>query len=124
MDKVSPLKLFDENKTVAGFNLRRLLYQQDGHAFVRKLVEHVYKLFVDKKITAVIDSTFALEDIPDAMQKMHDRKNVGKIVLDPAQQPKPRPPEEDTQKSVRRKSAKEKSASVTSQDEKADEEKK
>ena len=26
------------------------------------------------------------------MQKMHDRKNIGKIVLDPAAEPKPKPP--------------------------------
>lgn len=25
------------------------------------------------------------------MQKMHDRKNIGKIVLDPAAEPKPKP---------------------------------
>lgn len=29
--------------------------------------------------------------IPEAMQKMHDRKNVGKIVLDPSMEPKPKP---------------------------------
>lgn len=27
------------------------------------------------------------------MQKMHDRRNVGKIVIDPEQEAKPRPPE-------------------------------
>jgi len=29
--------------------------------------------------------------VPEAMQKMHDRKNVGKIVLDPSLEPKPKP---------------------------------
>ena len=29
--------------------------------------------------------------VPEAMQKMHDRKNVGKIVLDPEMEPKPKP---------------------------------
>ena len=29
--------------------------------------------------------------VPEAMQKMHDRKNIGKIVLDPDMEPKPKP---------------------------------
>jgi hypothetical protein len=29
--------------------------------------------------------------VPEAMQVMHDRRNVGKLVLDPAMEPRPRP---------------------------------
>lgn len=29
--------------------------------------------------------------VAEAMQKMHDRKNVGKIILDPSLEPKPKP---------------------------------
>lgn len=29
--------------------------------------------------------------VGEAMQKMHDRKNIGKIVLDPSLEPKPKP---------------------------------
>lgn len=29
--------------------------------------------------------------VHEAMQKMHERKNIGKIVLDPSLEPKPRP---------------------------------
>lgn len=104
------MKLYDENKSISGFNLRRLLFQQDRHEYVRSLVEHVYRLYEKKKITAVIDSTWAFEDIPEAMQKMHDRKNIGKLTIDPAQEAKPRPPEEEVVKGGKRKgSAKEKS---------------
>lgn len=72
--------------------------------------QHVYKLYEKKKITATIDSTWAFEDIPEAMQKMHDRKNVGKLTIDPAQEAKPRPPEEEASKAGKRKgSGKEKS---------------
>ncbi|KAI1285203.1 Synaptic vesicle membrane protein VAT-1 -like protein-like [Halotydeus destructor] len=104
VDKVNPIKLFDDNKTVSGFNLRRLLYQQNGHEYVRKLVEQAFVLFGDNKISPVIDSSWAFEDVAEAMQKMHDRKNVGKIVLDPAQEAKPRPVEEETVKSKKSKS--------------------
>uniref|UniRef100_A0A1B0D7U8 Uncharacterized protein n=1 Tax=Phlebotomus papatasi TaxID=29031 RepID=A0A1B0D7U8_PHLPP len=43
------------------------------------------------KIKPTIDSTWALEDVAEAMQKMHDRKNIGKLILDPAMEPKPKP---------------------------------
>lgn len=91
VDKVSPIKLFDENKSLAGFNLRHLLYQQDGSEYVKSTVAKVFDLFNDGKIKPTVDSTWALEDVAEAMQKLHDRKNIGKLVLDPALEPKPKP---------------------------------
>lgn len=91
VDKVSPIKLFDENKSLAGFNLRHLLYQQDGSAYVTATVEKIFGLWKDGKIKPVVDSAWALEDVAEAMQKMHDRKNIGKLVLDPSMEPKPKP---------------------------------
>lgn len=91
VDKVSPLKLFDENRTLGGFNLRRLMYQQNGSEYVHKVVDKVFQLFQEGKIKPLLDSTWALEDVAEAMQKMHDRKNVGKLILDPSLEPKPKP---------------------------------
>lgn len=91
VDKVSPIKLFDENKSLAGFNLRHLLYQQGGVEYVRKTMATVFDLWSTGKIKPVVDSVYALEDVAEAMQKMHDRKNIGKLVLDPAMEPKPKP---------------------------------
>lgn len=91
VDKISPLKLFDENRTLSGFNLRRLMYQQNGADHVKQVVQKVIQLFQEKKIKPLLDSTWALEDVAEAMQKMHDRKNVGKIILDPSLEPKPKP---------------------------------
>uniref|UniRef100_A0A6B2EMA7 Putative vesicle amine transport protein n=1 Tax=Phlebotomus kandelakii TaxID=1109342 RepID=A0A6B2EMA7_9DIPT len=91
VDKVSPIKLFDENKSLAGFNLRHLLYQQDGVDYVKNTISAVFDLWKDGKIKPTIDSTWALEDVAEAMQKMHDRKNIGKLILDPAMEPKPKP---------------------------------
>ena len=88
---MSPIKLFDENKTLSGLNLRHLMYQHGSHAFVRRAVNQVYTLWSEGKIKPTVDSTWALEDVPEAMQKMHDRKNIGKIVLDPSLEPKPKP---------------------------------
>lgn len=91
VDKVSPIKLFDENKSLAGFNLRHLLYQQDGSVYVRSTVDKIFALWKDGKVKPTVDSAWALEDVAEAMQKMHDRKNIGKLVLDPAMEPKPKP---------------------------------
>jgi NADPH:quinone reductase-like Zn-dependent oxidoreductase len=91
VDKLKPLKLFDENRSVSGFHLRHLLYKQNGHDYVKEVVEKVFKLWQDGQIKPLIDSTFALEDIPEAMQKLHERKNIGKITLDPSMEPKPKP---------------------------------
>ncbi|KAL6956934.1 Type I Polyketide synthase, partial [Sarracenia purpurea var. burkii] len=91
VDKVSPVKLFEENKTIAGFNLRHLLYQQNNADYVHGILNKVFDLWKESKIAPVIDSKWALEDVSEAMQKMHDRKNVGKLVLDPSMEPKPKP---------------------------------
>ncbi|XP_053664158.1 synaptic vesicle membrane protein VAT-1 homolog-like [Anopheles marshallii] len=91
VDKVSPIKLFDENKSLGGFNLRHLLYQQDGSEYVRSTVDKIFGLWKEGKVKPVVDSAWALEDVAEAMQKMHDRKNIGKLVLDPSMEPKPKP---------------------------------
>ncbi|GIY86870.1 synaptic vesicle membrane protein VAT-1 homolog-like [Caerostris darwini] len=91
VDKLKPMKLFDENRSVSGFHLRHLLYKQNGHDYVRSAVEKIFKLWLDGQIKPIIDSTYAFEDIPEAMQQLHERKNVGKITLDPAMEPKPKP---------------------------------
>ncbi|XP_026495524.1 synaptic vesicle membrane protein VAT-1 homolog-like isoform X1 [Vanessa tameamea] len=91
VDKVSPIKLFDENKSLAGLNLRHLLFQHGRADTVRRAVQRVFALWTDGKVKPLVDSTWALEDVGEAMQKMHDRKNIGKLVLDPSLEPKPKP---------------------------------
>lgn len=63
VDKVSPIKLFDENKTLTGFNLRHLLYQQDGSQYVKGIISKVFDLWKDGKVKPMVDSTYALEDV-------------------------------------------------------------
>ncbi|XP_011497887.1 PREDICTED: synaptic vesicle membrane protein VAT-1 homolog-like [Ceratosolen solmsi marchali] len=91
VDKVPPMKLYDENKSIGGLNLRHLMYQHGNNEFVRRIVEQVFKLWEEKKIKPVIDSVWALEDAVEAMQKMYDHKNIGKIIFDLNLEPKPKP---------------------------------
>ncbi|KAH3768721.1 synaptic vesicle membrane protein VAT-1 homolog-like [Dreissena polymorpha] len=90
VDKVSPIKLYDENKTVSGFQLRHLAFQQGRDQVIRATMNKLFQLYSQGKIQPVVDSTWAFEDVADAMQRMHDRKNIGKIILDPAMEPKPK----------------------------------
>ncbi|XP_077542433.1 synaptic vesicle membrane protein VAT-1 homolog-like isoform X2 [Haemaphysalis longicornis] len=91
VDKVSPIKLYEESKVISGFNLRHLLYQQGMHDYVKGVVSKVFTLYEQKKIAPVVDSSWAFEDVTEAMQKMHDHKNVGKLTLNPSLEPKPKP---------------------------------
>ncbi|KAH9502617.1 Type I Polyketide synthase [Bulinus truncatus] len=93
VDKVNPLKLFDDNKVIGGFQLRRLLFRQGHYEYVRKVVNRVLDLYNQGKIKPTIDSVWAFEDVGEAMQKLCDRKNIGKIILDPTAEPKPKSPE-------------------------------
>ena len=95
-DKIKPMKLFEEhNKTISGFNLRQFLYQQNGHEQVKETVNKVYKMYLEGKIKPTIDSRFAFEDVNEAMLRLHERKNIGKIILDvnlaptPVEEPEP-----------------------------------
>lgn len=123
VDKVSPLKLFDENRSLAGFNLRHLMYQQDGATHVAETVKKVFKLFQDGKIKPLLDSTWALEDVVEAMQKMHDRKNVGKMILDPSLEPKPKPATPAKGKDKKKQSSEEKKDNDEKKEDKKEEKK-
>ncbi|XP_052815374.1 synaptic vesicle membrane protein VAT-1 homolog-like [Mya arenaria] len=90
VDKVSPIKLYDENKTISGLQLRHLAFQQGQTAYIRSAMNRLLQLYTQGKIKPVVDSTWAFEDVADAMQKMHDRKNIGKLILDPSMEPKPK----------------------------------
>lgn len=106
VEKIKPTKLFEENKSISGFSLRQYLFQQSAHEEVRKVVEKVYDLFTQGVLRPLVDSKFAFEDFGDAMQRLHERKNVGKVILDPSQAPKPKPVEEAATGKKRRFSSK------------------
>jgi len=63
MDKISPIRLYDENKTIAGFHLRQLLFKQGRHTYVRTVMESLFKLYNEGKIKPIIDSVWAFEDV-------------------------------------------------------------
>ena len=63
VDKVSPIKMFDDNQSVGGFQLRRLMFFQGQSAYIKEVVQKVLELYTQEKIRPVIDSIWAFEDV-------------------------------------------------------------
>nr|VZI49877.1 unnamed protein product [Spirometra erinaceieuropaei] len=94
MDRINPLKLQEESKVLGGFSLRSLIFRQ--HAQLSTIFEawqELSKLFSEKKIEPIVDSVWCFEEAKEAMQKLQERNNIGKVVLNPKLQPKAPEPE-------------------------------
>ncbi|XP_029000971.1 synaptic vesicle membrane protein VAT-1 homolog-like [Betta splendens] len=89
VEKVNPIKLYEENKVIAGFSLLNLLFKQGKCSLVKSVMDKLMCLYKDKKIKPVVDSLWALEEVKEAMQRIHDRGNIGKLILDVEKAPTP-----------------------------------
>ncbi|XP_071766142.1 synaptic vesicle membrane protein VAT-1 homolog-like [Centroberyx gerrardi] len=89
VEKVNPIKLYEENKVIAGFSLLNLLFKQGRCSLVKAVMEKLLSLYNQKKIKPVVDSLWALEEVKEAMQRIHDRGNIGKLILDVEKAPTP-----------------------------------
>ncbi|XP_049574302.1 synaptic vesicle membrane protein VAT-1 homolog-like [Syngnathus scovelli] len=89
VEKVNPIKLYEENKVMAGFSLPNLLFRQGGSSLVKSVMDKLLCLYNQKKIKPVVDSLWALEEVKEAMQRIHDRGNIGKLILDVEKSPTP-----------------------------------
>ncbi|KAK4468017.1 hypothetical protein MN116_008196 [Schistosoma mekongi] len=96
MERISPLKLHDENLLLAGFSLKSLLFSRDHiQTEVNNLITDVWneliKLINDQKIDPIIDSQWYLDETKEAMLRLQERKNIGKVVLIPKLKEKEKP---------------------------------
>lgn len=89
VEKVNPIKLYEENKVIAGFSLLNLLFKQGRAGLIQGVVDKLLELYNQKKIKPVVDSLWALEEVKEAMQRIHDRGNIGKLILDVEKTPTP-----------------------------------
>ncbi|KAM4630349.1 synaptic vesicle membrane protein VAT-1 homolog-like [Polymixia lowei] len=89
VEKVNPIKLYEENKVIAGFSLLNLLFKQGRCNHVKTVMDKLLSLYNQKKIKPVVDSLWALEEVKEAMQRIHDRGNIGKLILDMEKTPTP-----------------------------------
>jgi NADPH:quinone reductase-like Zn-dependent oxidoreductase len=78
--KFSPMKLMEDNKTVAGTNMGHLFARPD---LVRPQFEALIKMFDAGQIKPHVDRTFAFDEAPAAHHFIHERRAVGKVLLVP-----------------------------------------
>lgn len=76
---LTTLKLMQSNKAVCGFHLG---YISDEQLISRTMFE-LLELYGQGKIKPRIDSCFHFEEVTDAMKRMHERQNIGKVILLP-----------------------------------------
>ena len=78
--RFNPFELLRDNRTVAGFHLARLW---DRPEILGEALGAIAALWGEGKIKPRIDSTYPFERAADAHRRMHERKNVGKVILVP-----------------------------------------
>ncbi|XP_032443346.1 synaptic vesicle membrane protein VAT-1 homolog [Xiphophorus hellerii] len=75
---IHTLSLIQGNKSVCGFHLGYL----DGEMeLITQAMSTILDLYKQGKVKPRIDSTWHLEQVGDAMRKMQERNNIGKVIL-------------------------------------------
>lgn len=80
---INSLEIISENKSVSGYHLGFLLNTPSFMATATKDIDTLLKMWSEGKIKVQIDSQFGFSKVGEAMKKMHQRLNVGKIILKP-----------------------------------------
>lgn len=80
MPRWHPMRFMTDNKTVSGVNLGRLWDRVD---LLREEMEALVELYEQGVVRPRIDSTIPFKNAARAHRRMHDRENVGKIILVP-----------------------------------------
>jgi NADPH:quinone reductase-like Zn-dependent oxidoreductase len=73
-----PLKLMSENLAVIGVNLGKM---DSRGPLLRRELDDIFRMHAEGKIRPVIAKTFPLDQGAAAHQFIHDRKNIGKVIL-------------------------------------------
>jgi NADPH:quinone reductase-like Zn-dependent oxidoreductase len=76
--KFNPLIMMKSNKAIFGVHMGKM---DDSAVFETHMME-LAKMLQQGKIEPIIDSVWRFEQVADAQQHMHDRKNRGKVLLD------------------------------------------
>lgn len=86
VDKVSPLKLYNECRSLSGFNLHNFLFANqmyNSRRYILEIFAKLFKLYQEGAIKPVIDSIHSFDNVSVALSRLHERKNIGKVVIEP-----------------------------------------
>jgi NADPH:quinone reductase-like Zn-dependent oxidoreductase len=78
MKSYSPLSLMTQNRSVCGYHMGKL-----DPELIQSAMEELTNIYKQGKIKPQIDSSWSYEDVSKAMARMHDRLNIGKVLLKP-----------------------------------------
>jgi len=76
--KFSPLDMIGKNKAIFGVHMGTI----KDLDLMRREIETLVEMLNKKEIVPIIDKVFHFEDVANAHQYIHDRKNRGKVLLD------------------------------------------
>jgi NADPH:quinone reductase-like Zn-dependent oxidoreductase len=76
--RFNPLKMFGENRSVLGVHLGRLPTN-----IIRGEYESLFQFFAEGLVRPHVDKVFPLEQAAEAHRYIHERKNIGKVLLAP-----------------------------------------
>jgi NADPH:quinone reductase-like Zn-dependent oxidoreductase len=80
MPRFKPLKLMSESKSVIGLNMLTL-WDARGEAILLELIEPLREWIEEGRLRPVVAQEFRLDDGAAAHRYMHERNNIGKVVL-------------------------------------------
>jgi NADPH:quinone reductase-like Zn-dependent oxidoreductase len=61
VEKIHPMKLFEENKTIGGLNVRTLI--KNSRPKVEQALEKVWDMMAKREVSPFLDSTFHFEQV-------------------------------------------------------------
>ncbi|RMC09015.1 hypothetical protein DUI87_14014 [Hirundo rustica rustica] len=76
VEKVNPIKLYEENKVIAGFSLLNLLFKQNRSGLIKGVMDKLLNLYNSKKIKPVVDSLWALEEVSEERTRSYIHSGV------------------------------------------------
>ncbi|NXU53919.1 VAT1 protein, partial [Turnix velox] len=77
---INALQLLHHNKAVCGYHLG---YMDEEFELLESVVTKLLNLYSQGKIKPKIDSVWSFDQVGDAMKRMQEKKNVGKVILVP-----------------------------------------
>jgi NADPH:quinone reductase-like Zn-dependent oxidoreductase len=78
------LSILSNNKSIAGYHLGYLLKDLDSTKDLAfNTINELFRLYNEGAIKPQIDTIYSFSKVGEAMQRMHNRQNIGKILLRP-----------------------------------------
>ncbi|CAF4727358.1 unnamed protein product, partial [Rotaria sp. Silwood2] len=78
------ISILSDNKSIAGYHLGYLLKDLDSTKDIAlNTIHELFRLYNEGAIKPKIDTIYPLSKVGETMQRMHNRQNIGKILLQP-----------------------------------------